>query len=178
MLPVYEALQSKGLFPWIDQHHYPAGMNSFDALREEIASSRHVVYFITSALLRLRRGWVAVERAYASLMQQHLTFGSIDLCHVELPILFVPQSHPVLLRSIWAPILQRAAIWRGSSRASAGQVEWAAKLIERFVRKEQKWGLDLAENIEIDEELQRLVASDANLRDRIVAAAPAPVPPP
>src|SRR5690554_4175430 len=55
VLPVYEELKRRGVIPWIDRHHYPASREAFEALREGLLKCRHVVYFITPAMLRQGR---------------------------------------------------------------------------------------------------------------------------
>src|SRR5215469_3062429 len=72
VMPVFQELQNGNYFPWIDRHHYPAGRDACEALRESIARCRHVVYFVTGKFLAQGRGWNSIESAYSNLLQASL----------------------------------------------------------------------------------------------------------
>jgi TIR domain len=105
--PVCTALVNARYSPWLDQHHYPAGQGAFEALREGILKCRHVVYFVAAPFLSQGRGWNSVENAYANLLQENLHFSSLEVCHIQFPLFFVPNPHVVLQRSAWGPMLNR-----------------------------------------------------------------------
>ena len=177
MLPVFERLKQEHVILWIDLHEYPPGRDPFEALREELMRARHVVYFVTPTMLRQGRGWTAIEKAYASLIQQKLHFGSYELCHVELPLFFVKPDDPLLTRSIWRSLIDRGRFFSMRPRQRMSRVEWALRQIQQFVVNEQEWGERLAEDIQRDPKLNDHIKDDRNLIDRITAAHPAPIPP-
>lgn len=180
VIPVYRELERLNLVPWIDRHHYPAGHDPFDALREQIGACRHVVYFVTPAMLRQGRGWAAVERGIATIIQKRLVLEEVTLCHFELPLFFVPPAHPILSRSVWNTLAPSSVRFGGSQRSLAKQVDWAVSTIMSFVKNEQRWADRLAEDITRDpnlrDGLQRTIAGDKHLRSRILAATPSVVP--
>src|SRR5262249_13519760 len=124
--PVYTALENGKYSPWFDKHHYPAGQGAFEALREGILHCRHVVYFVTARFLAQGRGWSSVENAYANLLQENLRFGSLELCHVQFPLFFVPQDYAILHRSAWRPLIDRGRFYP-PGRMDGGAVNWAVQ---------------------------------------------------
>lgn len=176
IIPVYRELLRQNVIPWIDRHNYPAGHDPFDALREQIISCRHVVYFVTTAMLKQGRGWTAVERSIASIIQKRLVLDSVDLCHVQLPLFFAPPQHPVLGRSIWSSLAPSAVWYTGSSGSVSRQIEWAVSTVLAFAQGEQRWADQLAEDAYRDPalraSLRRMIAGDRHLRARILAATP------
>ena len=175
IVPVYQALEQNDVFPWIDRHQYPPGRDPLEILREEILRCRHVAFFLTERMLRQARGWSAAERSYAEVVQRALCDGAVELCHVVLPLVFVDKDHAVLNRSVWQPLLSRAVYYDGSRRSTPQMVKWATLTITDFVRNEVKWGVDVGERIEADQQLSAKFATDANLFDRLIAASPPPV---
>jgi hypothetical protein len=173
--PVQTRLESSQVITWLDVHDYPAGRDPFEILREEILRCRHVVFFLTEAMLRQARGWSAVERSYAEVVQNTLTHGPLEVCHVELPLVFVRRDHSVLNRSIWAPLLPKAVFYSGRRHSLRDRIDWASETISEFVRREQQWGLEIGLRIEIDEELTERFGRDANLFDRVTATSIAPI---
>ncbi len=77
---VNEELRKRQIIPWIDRHDYPAGRGAIAALREEILRCRHVVYFVTSSMLR-QGGWPPVERTLASLVQEQVVWKGTEFQH-------------------------------------------------------------------------------------------------
>jgi hypothetical protein len=175
ILPVRARIEAKHVVSWIDRHEYPPGRDPFEILREELLRCRHIVYFVTESMLRQARGWTAVERGYAELAQRVLSDGPLELCHVEIPLIFVARDHPTLMRSIWQPLLPKAVFYPGKPRSSRERIEWAAEVIAKFVRHEEQWGLDIGTRIEADSALANRFENDPNLFDRVVGASPPPI---
>jgi hypothetical protein len=176
--PVYKELQSRGIAPWLDRYHYPMGRESIETLHEELLKARHVAYFITPAMLRQGRGWTSSERAFTATIQQQLRYGH-EVAHVELPLLFVPTDDPIFQRSIWCSLREKgiacphlpandASPWRQE------HIEWTAATIEKFVRQEETWSLELAKRFNQDGRLSDHF-SDSNLRERLLAQSPPPL---
>lgn len=176
--PVYQELRRRGIAPWLDHYHYPMGRESIETLHEELLKARHVAYFITPAILRQGRGWTSSERAFAATIQQQLRYRH-EIAHVELPLLFVPTNDPIFQRSIWCSLREKGMAcphppanetlpWRQE------HIEWAAATIERFVRQEETWSLELAKRFDQDGSLREHF-SDNNLRRRLLAQSPPPL---
>ena len=174
-LPVFQELQKARHSPWFDQHHYPAGQDVYEALREGIVRCRHVVYFVTAKFLAQGRGWNSVENAYSNLLQSSLHDRGVDLCHVQLPLLFLPKTHPTLLRSAWGPLTSRARSY-APARVDAGAVDWATREIVNFIRQEATRGKALAEQVQNDPGFGQLLREGPNLLRRIMCADPPPIP--
>ncbi|MCE9604159.1 MAG: toll/interleukin-1 receptor domain-containing protein [Planctomycetia bacterium] len=180
--PVFEELERRKIAGWFDRHHYPAGRDSFETLREELLGTRHVVYFITPAMLNQGRGWTQIERGYSATIQQLLRYEDIELAHVELPLLFADSTDDVFQRLVYRslidkslrcniPILDAADGYWGRNH-----VEWAADAIESFVHQEEQWAINLAVRFAQDSHLQERFATDDNRRRRILAESPPPFP--
>jgi hypothetical protein len=148
------------------------------ALQEELLRARHVAYFITPAMLRQGRGWASSERAFTATVQQQLQYGG-EIAHVELPLLFVPTDDAIFQRSIWRSLRDKgkecphtpakdAPLWRQE------HIDWSAAMIEKFVRQEEKWSLDLANRFDDDSRLREHFR-DQNLRARLLAQSPPPL---
>ncbi len=169
--PVYNLLEEDQYFPWLDRHHYPRGRDSFSALREGIVLCRHVVYFITEEFLLQGRGWNSIETAYADLLQKRFLQYDLELCNIQFPLFFVPQSHCILHRSAWGPLIQRGKFY------SPGEVDdkatsWATSEIKSFIRQEEIRGLSLAEQIQIDPSFKSALREEKNLLSRVMCADP------
>jgi|GEM_PF-3157154 len=175
ILPVREELEKKGILTWVDRHNYPLGRDPYELLQDEILRCRHVVYFITRASLRQGRGWSAVEKAYAAVIQRELHFRG-DVVHFELPLFFVTRDDETFRRSIWRTIQDRGLFFGGSARARKKMVAWAVDRISTFVTQEQIWAQEIADRIDGDEELAAIFKRDRHLYDRIIAADPPPIP--
>ena len=188
VIPVYEELSRRRFAPWIDRHHYPAGRNAVGTLREELLKCRHVIYFITPAMVRQGRGWPSAERALAETIQQQLVYGD-EIAHVELVLLFMTPSDPIYLRSVWRSlsdktmhcphraertILRRAVPWLDDGVRTWRQqhVRWAADTIEAFICQEERWAAELTIRFNQDSHLQKYFSRDANLAKRILALSP------
>ena len=82
--PVFAELERRGLSPWIDYHHYPAGRDAVQSLREELLRSRHIAYFLHPARRFCHAcGWINVERTLAELIQRQLTLPQAEIAHVR-----------------------------------------------------------------------------------------------
>lgn len=172
--PVYRALQSEGVLPWLDRHNYPTGGTAVTTLFEEVLRCRHVVFFITPALLRQGRGWPAVERTIAEVIQQQLTFRGTEFSRVVLPLLFVPSSHPVLVRSIWQPLVERAAMCLVSRGKRESRVGWAVRQILNFLRENDRRIESVQRRLKTDQDARSHFAVDPNLIRRIRGTDPVP----
>ncbi|HEX7380139.1 MAG TPA: toll/interleukin-1 receptor domain-containing protein [Pirellulales bacterium] len=111
VFPLCGALERRRVIVWLDQHNYPYGRTSFQALRDGILKSRHVVFLVTEAMLEQRRGWSTVELAWADLLQENLRELGGILQTVSLPIMLVPPDDPRLRRSAWFPCVDRAVFY-------------------------------------------------------------------
>jgi hypothetical protein len=171
VLPVFQALEDRNRSPWIDQHHYPRGQGAFEALREEILRCRHVAYFVTAKFLSQGRGWNSVENAYANLIQENLRFASLELCHIQLPLFFVPRNYVTLQRSAWGPLVQRGR-FSPPARVDGGAIAWATEEIMTFMAQEEIRGDALAAQLQNDPLAQALLAAETNLLRRITCADP------
>lgn len=170
---VYNALENSKYSPWLDQHHYPRGQGAFEALREGIIRCRHVVYFVTAKFLSQGRGWNSIENAYSNLLQENLRFMSLELCHVQFPLFFVPRSNVILQRSAWGPLVQRGRFYP-PGRVDGGAVNWATQEIIAFIRQEEKRGVFLAIQVQNDPGCQSLLTNEPNLIRRVMCADPLP----
>lgn len=54
--PVFDELKARGIIPWLDREDYYYGRDSRTALRDGLLRSRHVVFFVTRAMLGYTRG--------------------------------------------------------------------------------------------------------------------------
>jgi len=193
VFPVFQELRNRGIVPWIDRHDYPVGRDAVEALREELLKCRHVVYFLTPAMLRQGRGWASAERILAGTIQQMLRYGDAEIAHVELPLMFVASDDPVFRRSIWRALVDRAGqcphavaseharilparFDDGMRQWQDAHVQWAANMIESFIRQEERWAVELAMRFDQDHRLRQQFAHDENLMRRVLVQAPRPFP--
>lgn len=175
VVPVQQQVESCGVITWLDCHDYPAGRDPFEILREEILRCRHVAFFVTEGLLRQARGWSAVERGYSEAVQRMLSAGPLELCHIELPLVFVARDHPVLNRSIWSPLFSKALFFPGRPRSKRERIDWASTMISEFVQREEEWGMEIGTRIQSDEAQAARFEGEPNLFERIIAASPPPI---
>lgn len=169
--PVYDALERKTYFPWLDIHDYPRGRDPYAALRDGILNCRHVVYLITDPFLSQGRGWPSVENAYAHLLQENFHYPSLELCAIQFPLFFLPHGHETLHRSTWAPLIHRGRFYpRG--RIDHGAVDWAVEEIIAFIQQEERRGAEIAEQVEHDPSFRPLLTGERNVLQRIMCADP------
>ncbi len=140
MYPVYDELQRCGIIPWLDREDYYYGRDSRTALRDGLLRSRHIVFFVTLAMMDYRRGWCPMELAYADLLQTNLFYAGGTLLNLELPLFFLDRADPELPRTIWGALRDRGHFHHPSD---GDPVAWAVNQIVAFLRREQKLVLDL-----------------------------------
>lgn len=173
VLPVLEKLQANRVISWIDQHHYPAGLDSHEALRDSILQCRHIIYFITPSMLKQGRGWTAIESAYSDVVQRQLYLRSSTLMQFELPLFFIPNSHKGLERTAWRRFIDRGVFYRTGRKANVHtQVDWAVDEVTRFVRDAERRADEVAGRMEYDQELKDRCLRDPNFSDRLLATSP------
>ena len=95
VLPVFNELKGYGIAPWVDRHDYPFGRTSLEALKDSVLRCRHVVFFVTEAMLSVSRGWCVIEYTLSRILQETLIRGQ-TLSHIILPLFFVERNHPLL----------------------------------------------------------------------------------
>lgn len=177
VLPVHEALQQNNILTWIDERNYPPGRDPYEVLREELLHCRHVIYFVTPALLRQGRGWTGIELGNTALIQQRLWYGSYQICHVELPLFFVPQNHAQLARSAYSAIRHKG-IFYPPGRWDINAADWAARQALQFIQNEQRWALQIAAGYATDPMMQHHFGDEPGLHGRIAGLDPVTVPAP
>jgi hypothetical protein len=173
VFPLFRALNEHGIIAWLDRHDYPYGRASFEALRDGMLKCRHVVFLITQKMLSQPRGWGIVELAWAELLQENLREAGGVLQTVALPLFFLDQGHPRLMRSAWQTLHDRAVFYR---RRDGGRVAWAARQVSAFVLREAQRGLDNALWLQQDAHARERLGARQGLLDRITARHPAPIP--
>ena len=176
--PVYAGLVAHGVRPWLDRHHYPYGRGSRGGLRDAILSCRHVVFFVTDAMLTQARGWCAQELAWAELLQDNLIQpGGPDLQAVLLPLYFVDPADPRLPRSVWQSGRDRGAFCPAGSRPEA----WAVEQIVAFLGREERQAARLGRMARSDAGLHAQLKARPGLDGRVLRFSPkrlrAPTPP-
>lgn len=171
VLPVFKTLEDNKKSPWLDRHDFPIGQAPHESLREGIVRCRHVVYFVTTKFLAQGRGWPSVENAYSCLLQENLHFASHELCHIHLPLFFVPKANPILARSAWSPLMQRGSYY-ASGRLNRGAVKWAAEEILSFIGQEEKRGVSLGAQVKNDPLFEPWLKNEPNLLRRVMCADP------
>ncbi len=170
--PVYERLKSRGVEVWLDQHDFEYGRDSLVALDEGVLNCRHVVFFLTYAMLENPKGWCPVELAYADLVQRNLRTPGLDLVNVVLPLKFV--SDESLKPTVWRTLDDSGQSYNPTKHPDA--VGWATTAIERFLRS----GEALAKQRDIrskrDDEFKLALESIPGLRDRVTKFHPRRLP--
>lgn len=172
--PVFDRLVERRIEPWIDRHHYAYGADSRTALQSALIECRHVVFFVTDQMIASPRGWCVLELAYAELLQRNLSTSAGPLTNVFLPLYFVPQSHPLLPRTVW-----QAARDRGAFHDPAGgldRVSWATDEILAFLRREQRSVKQLATRVRTDSSFGESIATPPGLRRRVTKFDPQAIP--
>jgi hypothetical protein len=172
VLPLYERLQSLGIVPWLDRHDYPYGRASFEALRDGVLKSRHVVFLVTKAMLAQSRGWSIVELAWAELLQDNLRDAGAVLQNISLPLFFLEQGSEQLLRTVWQSVRDRAAF----HLPPEDPIGWASRQIAAFVSREERRALDIVLGFQQDLLTSARLQSRAGLIDRVTAQYPLPNP--
>lgn len=73
---------------------------SREALRDAVLDSRHMVFFVTDAMLSSVRGWCLLELAYAEILDVNLSHQGGSLATSILPLFLVDQADARLPRSV------------------------------------------------------------------------------
>lgn len=166
--PVYEALSARGVGAWLDEVDYTYGRDSRTALKDGVLYSRHVVFFITPAMLSSGRGWCVFELAFAELLQAALHRGE-PLINVLLPLFYLRQADPTLPRTVWQAARDRGNFLepKRGPRAGEKRVEWAAEQIVQFLGNEERRATDMAARALVDRAFRRELTKPTGLLQRV-----------
>lgn len=170
---VYDELENRDVVSWLDREDYYYGRDSRAALRDGLLKCRHTVFFITLAMVDYRRGWCAMELAYADLLQANLFHPGGTLLNVVLPLFFLDQADPELMRTIWGTLRDRGRFHRPSE---GDTVSWAVDQIVSFLRREQTLALDLAKEMIPGRAVHGDLAGRPGLLARVTTFDPVPIP--
>lgn len=162
--PVYDRLTTAGVSPWLDQEDYYYGRDSRAALRDGILRSRHVVFFVTDAMLSTARGWCVFELALAETAELSFRYPGGQLAHLFLPLYLVPQTDVRLPRSVWQLVRDRGRFH--SLPTDGDPVGWCDREIREFLAREQKLARDMADLADLDHEFAARLRSNPGLFDR------------
>ena len=170
MYPVHKELQQRGIIPWLDRDDYYYGRDSRTALRYGLLRSRHVVFFITPAMLNYTRGWCPMELAYSDLLQTNFNCSGGQLLNFELPLIFLDRNNPELPRTAWDALRDRGMCYHCSM---GDEVSWAVDQIAAFLDREQELAMDIAKEIVPG---HSAVANRPGLLERVTQFDPSPIP--
>lgn len=135
--PVRDRLATRNVAAWIDMEDYTYGRPTRKALRDGLLTSRHVVFFVTEAMLKSLNGWCTMELAFSELIQSNFEkYGGETYLNYLLPLYFVPDSHRRLRRSVWQ--LPRDLGHFCPFGNAEQQAEWATAEIVAFLEREQQ----------------------------------------
>lgn len=165
VLPVHDQLTSAGIAPWLDQEDYYYGRDSRSALRDGLLRSRHVVFFVTDAMLTAARGWCILELAYTELLEANFRVTGGQLSHQLLPLFLIPQSDERLPRSVWQLVRDRGRFHNPG--ADGDPVNWCANEIRQFLLREQELARDIAKQADQDSRFKSRLKSTPGLFDRV-----------
>lgn len=172
--PAYENLNQHKVTSFLDVEDYPIGRDSRSALKGELLHSRHVVFFITEAMLNSPRGWCILELAYSEILQSMMQFPSGYFCNYILPLFFIPQSDSALPRSVWQLLRDRGVfVPPGSSQEESSL--WAAQQIIKFLKKELAYKESMSRLAIDDPEWSRELRKIAGLHSRATKFHPHPI---
>lgn len=170
VLPVQKSLKDFGFVTWLDQDDYSYGRSSRAALRDGILCSRHVVFFVTDAMLASPRGWCVIELALAELLESNMQISGGQLANIALPLFLVPQDDPRLLRSVWQVARDRGHFHRPAHDGSS--IEWCRRQVVGFLERERKLSDQLLDQTKRDKLLAKQIKSRPGLFDRVTANLP------
>lgn len=178
VVPVYHALEAAGVIPWLDQVDYTYGRDSRTALRDGVLGSRHVVFFVTPAMISTGRGWCVFELAFAELLQSSLYRGE-PLVNLSLPLFFLRQADESLPRTVWQAARDRGMFLepKGGPKAKSARVGWAADAITRFLHNEEQRARSMALRERADREFSTELTRPAGLLERVTRFDPRPLRP-
>ena len=171
--PVYEELRRRCIIPWLDREDYYYGRDSRTALRDGLLRSRHVVFFVTLAMMDYRRGWCPMELAYSDLLQANLVSTGGPLLNLELPLIFLDRNDPELGRTAWDALRDRGRFHHPSD---GDAVAWAVNQIDAFLHREQKLALNMAKLVVPGEAIYDALNSRPGLVERVTRFDPSPIP--
>jgi hypothetical protein len=171
--PVYAELQRRRIIPWLDREDYYYGRDSRSAVRDGLLKSRHVVFFVTLAMMDHRRGWCSMELAYADLLQANLLYPGGVLLNLELPLFFLDRADLELPRTVWGLVRDRGRFHHPSDGDS---VTWAVDQIVQFLRREQALTVDMAKTLAPGEPVYAQLSARPGLIERVTKFDPAPIP--
>lgn len=172
--PVYDRLVAAGVVPWLDVTDYSYGRDSRTALRDALAGCRHVVFFVTDAMLRSGRGWCVLELGYAEILQVNFHEVGGLLANLILPLFFVPQGSKRLPRTVWQVARDRGRFC--PLTAGVDPADWAAREVVRFLRQEERLADEWAKVAQLDSPLRERISATPGLFDRVTKFAPARLP--
>lgn len=155
--PVYEALAKEGVVSFIDVADYYYGRDSRSALKDGILDSRHVIFFITDAMLNNARGWCVFELAFSELLDSNFHFRGGKLATAFLPLFLIPQIDDRLPRSVWQAVRDRG---RFVDPTETDLVTWCCLQIREFLQRESRlsknWAKLAKEDNELSDDLKRV----------------------
>ena len=168
--PVYDALAAAGVVPWLDEEDYNYGRSSREALQAALLSSRHVVFFVTDAMLKSARGWCVLELAYAEILSANLRGRGGSLAHAFLPLFLTEQADQRLPRTVWQAVRDSGHFLPTGSSAQAQQ--WCVQEIKKFLLGEQQMCRDFYKSCEQDASLKEETQRTPGLYDRVAKFQP------
>ena len=173
--PVHQAIEARGVSPWLDQNDYCYGRPSRAALRDGILASRHTVFFITEAQLVSPRGWCVMELTLAEIVNSNFQVRGGQLANTMLPLFFIDPRDERLLRSVWQD-LRDLGRFIPLSHATVDPVEWATNEIMEFLKREQLLSMDMAKVLRCDKELRGSVKAVQGMTERVSRFEPVRIP--
>jgi hypothetical protein len=168
--PVYDALVAAKVVPWLDKEDYNYGRSSREALQGAVLASRHVIFFVTDAMLRSARGWCVLELAYAEILDANLQGRGGSLAHAFLPLFLTEQADERLPRTVWQAVRDRGHFLPTTSTASTHQ--WCVQEIKKFLLSEQQVCRDLNASCVQDAGLKAELQRTPGLYDRVTKFEP------
>lgn len=172
--PVYDALMAGGVKPWLDREDYYYGRSSREALRDAVLDSRHVVFFVTDAMLSSARGWCLLELAYAEILDANLTHRGGTLATSFLPLFLVDQADARLPRTVWQLLRDRGKFCPAALSA-ANEVDWCHQEIRDYLLREQQKSINVSQSLNRDPESKREIRRKQGLFDRVARFHPSPL---
>jgi hypothetical protein len=163
--PVYDRLTAAGVVPWLDQEDYYYGRDSRSALRDGLLRSRHVVFFVTEAMLTTARGWSVFELAFTEVLELNFQVTGGQLAHLLLPLFLVPQTHPDLPRTVWQAVRDRGRFHNPDADGDA--VQWCDRVVREFISHEQQLAKNMAEATRVDAAFAARLKAVPGLFDRV-----------
>jgi hypothetical protein len=170
---VYDELMRRRIVPWLDREDYYYGRDSRTALRDGLLRSRHVVFFITLAMMDYRRGWCPMELAYSDLLQANLNHAGGPLLNFELPLFFLGRTDVELPRTAWDVLRDRGRFHQPSD---GDPFTWAVDQIVAFLHREQDLALDMAKVLVPGQPVYDALTGRPGLIDRVTQFDPSPIP--